>query len=77
MYMYHFKFKLFDLYLRDELDLWGFELITIEFNYLTYSMFALLFKIHNKPGSIKFTICDWDFLFIERLLCNLRERLKR
>lgn len=72
---WNFKFRVFDLYLRDEFGVWGFELLTIEYNYRAYSALAFLFKLPNKTNVSKFTVEDWDFLFLERPLWNWCENL--
>lgn len=70
-----FKFKIFELYLHDERETWGFEFFTIEHNYRVYSALAFLFRLPNKTNVREFTIDDWDFLFLERSAWKLWERL--
>jgi hypothetical protein len=72
---WNFKFRLFDLYLHDEFDAWGFEFFTIQYDYRAYSALALLVRLPNKTTVKEFVIDDWDFLFLERPLFKLWERL--
>jgi len=72
---WNFKFRLFDLYLHDEFGSWGFEFFTIQYDFKAYSALALLIRLPNKTTVQKFTIDDWDFLFLERPLFKLWERL--
>jgi hypothetical protein len=72
---WNFKFRLFDLYLHDEFGSWGFEFFTIQYNFTAYSALAFLVRLPNKTTVQRFTIDDWDFLFIERLLYRWWEKL--
>lgn len=72
---WNFKFRLFDLCLRDEFGSWGFEFFTIQYNFTAYSALAIMVRLPNKTSIPKFTIDDWDFLFLERLLYKRWERL--
>jgi len=72
---WNFKFRLFDLYLHDEHDAWGFEFFTVQYNFRAYSALALLVRLPNKTTVQEFTIDDWDFLFLERPIFKLWESL--
>jgi hypothetical protein len=61
--------------LHDEFGSWGFEFFTIQYDFKAYSALALLIRLPNKTTVQKFTIDDWDFLFLERPLFKLWERL--
>lgn len=74
---WNFKFKLFDLYLRDEFDTWGFEFFTVQYKYQAYSALAIMFRLPNKTKVKVLTIDDWDFLFLERPLFKTWESLTR
>jgi hypothetical protein len=67
---WNFRIRLFDLYLHDEHNAWGFEFFTIQYNFHAYSALALLFRLPNKTTVQEFTVDDWDFLFLERPLWN-------
>lgn len=69
------KFKLFNLYLHDENDTYGFEFFTIQYNFKSYSALALMFRLPNKTTVNRLVVDDWDFLFIERFLYNEWETL--
>jgi hypothetical protein len=71
----NFKFRFLDVYLHDEHETWGFEFFTIQYNFKVYSLLAFLFRLPNKTHVYKFTIDDWDFLFLERFLYKEWETL--
>jgi len=72
---WNFKFRLFDLYLHDEFSTWGFEFFTIQYKHQVYSALAIMFRLPNKTNIKELTIDDWDFLFLERPLYKIWERL--
>lgn len=72
---WNFKFKLFELYLHDGFDSWGFEFFTIQWKYKTYSVLALLFRLPNMTNVRVFTVDSWDFLFLYKPLWNWCDRL--
>jgi len=65
---WNFSFHLFDLYLHDHNETWGFNLFEIRANFKNYSLLRLECRFPNKTTVRRFVIDSWDILFISQFL---------
>lgn len=72
---WNFKFHLFNLYLHDGDESWGFNFFTFNVNFRFYSLLSLEFRLPNKTTVKRFVIDDWDFFFINQPLWKRCEDL--
>jgi len=67
---WNFKFHLLNLYLHDGDESWGFNFFTFNVNFRFYSLLSFEFRLPNKTSVKRFTIDEWDFLFLYYPLWN-------
>lgn len=72
---WNYKFNVCDLYLHDNHGSWGFSLLTLQKNFVSYSLLAISFRLPNKTHVQRFTIDDWDFLYMCRYLWKIYDDL--
>jgi hypothetical protein len=65
---WNYKFQLLDIYLHDNHESWGFSLVTFYKNFVSHSLLAISFRLPNKTHVQRFTIDDWDILYLRSLL---------
>jgi len=69
------KIKFLNFYLHDNYGTWGIDLIGIHLNFRNYSLFRFEFRLPNGTDVRKFTVDNWDILFISRFLWKEYDRL--
>lgn len=72
---WNFKIQLLNIYLHDGDDAWGFDLLTITKDYYPYSLLSFVFRLPNSAEVSKFTIDEFDLLFLKRPLWNVYDNL--
>lgn len=69
------KIKLLNLHLNSRYSTWGFSLLSITLNYINYSLLEFKFRLPNKTTVRKFSLDDWDVLFLNYYLYKKWEKL--
>jgi len=64
-----------NLYIHDEHDSWGIEILTVAYNHRPHSLISFKFRLPNKTNVKKFVVDEWDFLFLRRPLYLRFDRL--
>lgn len=72
---WNLKINLFDLFLHDGDGCWGFTLLEIVHNFETRSLLAFEFRLPNGGNVKKFSIDNWDFLFLRGYMYKQWEKL--
>lgn len=72
---WNYTFDFFTLYLRDQYGTWGFEFIRFGIKLRSYSLLAIKFRLPDMTYVKRFTIDDWDFLFLNRYLFITYDKL--
>jgi hypothetical protein len=67
---WNIKFHLLNLYFHDGDESWGFNFFTFCANFKFYSLLSFEFRLPNKTTVKRFTVDDWDFLFLYNPLWN-------
>ena len=62
------KIELFNLYLHDNQGTWGFDVLDINLNFRSYSLLRFEFRLPNGANVRRFTVDNWDILFMSRFL---------
>lgn len=62
------KIELFNLYLHDNQGTWGFDVLDINLNFRRYSLLRFEFRLPNGANVRRFTVDNWDILFMSRFL---------
>jgi hypothetical protein len=63
------------VYLHDDCGSWGVDIFTITNHYIASSLFSITWRLPNGTDVRKFTIDDFDFLFLRRPLWKSYDRL--
>lgn len=61
---WNLKINLFDIYLHDGDGCWGFTLFEVVKDFIPHALLSLEFRLPNGGNVKRFTIDNWDFLFI-------------
>jgi hypothetical protein len=61
---WNIRFSLFDVYLHDEHSSWGIEIATFLIDNRPHSLLSIIFRLPNKTNVKRFTLDEWDFLFL-------------
>lgn len=69
------KISLLNLYLHDNQATWGFNLLSLNLNFKTYSLLRFEFRLPNGANVRRFTIDNWDILFLSTILWREYNRL--
>lgn len=72
---WNLKFHLFNLYLHDHDGSWGFNLLAFNYNFQFYSLLSFEFRLPDKTTVRKFTVNDWDFLWLYNPLWEIYDDL--
>ena len=72
---WNYKIQLCNIYLHDNHGSWGFSLLTLQKNFVDYSLLAFSFRLPNKTHVQQFTIDDWDILYTSRYLWKMYDTL--
>jgi len=67
--------SLLNLYLHDHEGTWGFDLFSIEKDFHSYSLSRFECRFPNGTHVRKFTIDNWDILFVSRFLWKEYDKL--
>ena len=75
---WNLKINLLDIYLHDGDGCWGFSLLNVVKDFRTYSLLSIEFRLPNGAEVKRFTVDNWDILFLSTPLwdwiSNLEER---
>ena len=58
------KINLLDIYLHDRYACWGFTLLQVTNNYISYSLLSFEFRLPNGTDRKIFQVTNWDLLFL-------------
>lgn len=72
---WNYEFSLLNLHLHDSQEAWGFSFFEFKNNFVSYSLLGVMFRLPNKTTVKRFTIDDWDLLFMSYYLSKRREDL--
>jgi hypothetical protein len=61
---WNLKVNLLDIYLHDGDGCWGFTLLEVVKDFRPYSLLSIEFRLPNGAEVKRFTIDNWDFLFL-------------
>lgn len=67
--------SLFDLYLHDHQGTWGFDILSIGKDFRNYSLLRFECRLPNGADVRRFTVDNWDILFLSRPLWKEYDRL--
>jgi hypothetical protein len=67
--------SLLNLYLHDHEGTWGFDVFSIEKDFHSYSLLRFECRFPNGTHVRKFTVDNWDILFISRFLWKEYDKL--
>ena len=71
---WNYSFSLLDLYLNDHHDSWGFGFFSFS-SFRTYSFLRLTFRLPNMTNVRRFSIDEWDILFLHNFLWKAYDSL--
>jgi hypothetical protein len=74
MRKHHIRINLFDLYVNDNWDGWGVDVLRIQYGLYSYSLLQLLFLLPN-GAERNVVLFSGDFLFLRTYLRKLHENL--
>ena len=74
MRKHHIRINLFDLYVNDNWDGWGVDVLRIQYGLYSYSLLQLLFLLPN-GAERKVVLFSGDFLFLRTYLRKVHENL--
>ena len=74
MRKHHIRINLFDLYVNDNWDGWGVDVLRIQYGLYSYSLLQLLFLLPN-GAERRVVIFSGDFLFLRTYLLKVHENL--
>ena len=74
MRKHHIRINLFDLYVNDNWDGWGVDVLRIQYGLYSYSLLQLLFLLPN-GAERSVVIFSGDFLFLRTYLRKVHENL--
>ena len=74
MRKHHIRINLFDLYVNDNWDGWGVDVLRIQYGLYSYSLLQLLFLLPN-GAERRMVIFSGDFLFLRTYLRKVHENL--
>jgi len=74
MRKHHIRINLFDLYVNDNWDGWGVDVLRIQYGLYSYSLLQLLFLLPN-GAERRVVIFSGDFLFLRTYLRKVHENL--
>lgn len=63
------------IYLHDQQGTWGFNLLSFNHNLREYSLLRYEFRLPNGTDVRRFSVDNWDFLFLNRFLWKEYDRL--
>lgn len=72
---WNIKFSLLDIFLHDGNSVFGFSLFEIIYNYTSYSLLTLEFRLPNGADRKVAQLTHWDFLFLSKYCFTVWERL--
>ena len=72
---WNYQFYLLNIYLHDQVGTWGINICTFKNGWNDYSLFSFEFRLPNKTHVQRFTVDNWDVLFIKTYLDNVFEDL--
>lgn len=61
---WNYKVNLLDIFLHDGDGCWGFTLLEVVKDFRPYSLLSIEFRLPNGTEVKRFTIDNWDFLFL-------------
>ena len=70
----HTRINLFDLYINDSWEGWGFDILNIRYNGKMYSLFKLLLFLPN-GAERNFVYVSGDFLFLRNKLLKTYDKM--
>lgn len=70
----HIRINLFDLYINDNWDGWGFDIIRIKYNLKSYSLLQLLILLPN-GAERNVVVFGGDFLFLRNKLLKTYDNM--
>ena len=74
MRKHHIRINLFDLYVNDNWDGWGVDVLRIQYGLYSYSLLQFLFLLPN-GAERRVVIFSGDFLFLRTYLRKVHENL--
>ena len=63
------------IYLHDQQETWGFNLLGINHDLREYSLLRFEFRLPNRTNIRRFTVDSWDFLYLSRPLWDEYDNL--
>jgi len=70
-----FNVSLFDLYLHDSNESWGFRLLNFRRSFTDYSLLKFEFRLPNGANIRRFSVDSWDIFFMYPLLWEQYDNL--
>tara|TARA_B100001093_G_scaffold341800_1_gene326589 strand:- start:10125 stop:10472 length:348 start_codon:yes stop_codon:yes gene_type:complete len=72
---WNYSFDLLQIDLHDNQESWGFKFFNLSINYYDHALLAFYFRLPNKTTVKRFSIDHMDFLFLNRPLYKVYDRL--
>lgn len=72
---WNLRVNLFDILLHDNQRSWGISILNINYNFRSYSLFSVSFRLPNGADVKKLSIDEFDLLFLHNYLWKTYDNL--